>query len=189
MNLQAQQNLVEFMYQETQIHFLVTPNDKNVMVNATEMAKVFNKRVEDFKRLEGTEKFIEALLRSENSKFEHADVREQLTEKDVIYGTNKATFMHRKLALKFATWLDVDFDLWIIDTIDEILFSKIESIERAITFKQEKIKERDLLIEKAIRENNTDLLELLQLEKDIKITSSLENKAINELKNQYKMNI
>lgn len=113
---------LEFIYQENAIHFLVNPTDKNVMINATEMAKAFGKRVEDFRRLEGTQKFINALLKSENSKFAHADVREQITEKDVIYGTNKATFMHRKLAMYFAFWLDVYFQIWVIDTIDEIIF-------------------------------------------------------------------
>lgn len=113
---------LEFIYQENAIHFLVHPNNKNVMINATEMAKAFNKQVDNFTRLDGTEKFIEALLASENSKFEPSDVREQLTEKDVIYGTNKATFMHRKLAIYFAFWLDVNFQIWIIDTIDEIIF-------------------------------------------------------------------
>ena len=113
---------LEFIYQENEIHFLVNPNDKNVMINATEMAKPFNKQIDNFTRLEGTQKFINALLKSENSKFVPSDVREQLTEKDVIYGTNKATFMNRKLAIYFAFWLDVDFQIWIIDTIDEIIF-------------------------------------------------------------------
>ena len=39
---------LEFLYQETQIHFLFNPSDKNVMVNATEMAKIFGKRTKDF---------------------------------------------------------------------------------------------------------------------------------------------
>lgn len=113
---------LEFIYEETQIHFLVNPLDKNVMVNATEMAKLFGKQIDNFTRLEGTQKFIAALLKSENSKFVPSDVREQLIEKDLIYSTNKATFMNRKLAIYFAFWIDVDFQIWIIDTIDEIVF-------------------------------------------------------------------
>ena len=35
---------LEFIYQEKQVHFLVNPTDKNVMINATEMANVFGKR-------------------------------------------------------------------------------------------------------------------------------------------------
>ena len=116
---------LEFIYQDTEIHFLLG-NDKDVMVNATEMAKAFGKRIEDFKRLDGTKLFIKELLEHENAKFVHADVREQnikmLEENDIINTTNRATYMHRKLALKFAVWLDVKFELWIIDTIDKFLF-------------------------------------------------------------------
>lgn len=112
---------LEFVYQDTQIHFLFS-QDETVMVNATDMAKLFNKEIDNFTRLEGTKKFIKALLKSENSKFAPSDVREQLTEKNIIYATNKSTFMHRKLAVYFAFWLDIDFQIWVIDTIDKILF-------------------------------------------------------------------
>lgn len=115
------QNLFNCMYQDTVIHFLLE-NEGDVMVNATEMAKIFNKQIDNFKRLEGTQHFISALLESENNKFVPSHVREQLTEKDLIYGTNKATFMHRKLAIYFAFWLDVKFQIWVIDVIDEIIF-------------------------------------------------------------------
>ena len=116
---------LEFIYQDTQIHFLLG-NDKNVMVNATEMAKAFGKRIENFKRLDETKIFIKELLEHENAKFDSSHMSEQnlknLVEDDIINTTNKATYMHRKLALKFAVWLDVKFELWIIDTIDNFLF-------------------------------------------------------------------
>ena len=34
-------NTLQFNYNNNEIHFLVNPTDKNVMINATEMAKVF----------------------------------------------------------------------------------------------------------------------------------------------------
>lgn len=49
---------LEFFYQETEIHFLVNPNQKNVMVNATEMAKMFNKRMDHFLKADHAQKFI-----------------------------------------------------------------------------------------------------------------------------------
>jgi hypothetical protein len=30
--------------------------------------------------------------------------------------------MHRKLALKFAAWLNADFELWVFDVIEKIMF-------------------------------------------------------------------
>lgn len=113
---------LNFIYQDTEIHFLINPLDDNVLVNATEMAKLFNKQIDNFTRLSSTKKFISALLIYENSKFVPSDVREQITEIDIIYGTNKATYMHRKLALYFAFWLDIDFQIWVIDKIEKILF-------------------------------------------------------------------
>ena len=60
---------LEFIYQDTQIHFLVNPLDKNVMINATEMAKVFNKDVLDFMKNDSTKNFISEALKTENSRF------------------------------------------------------------------------------------------------------------------------
>ena len=37
----------QFIYQDTAIHFALS-NNKNVMVNATEMAKAFSKRIDVF---------------------------------------------------------------------------------------------------------------------------------------------
>ena len=42
---------------------------KNVKVNATEMGKIFGKKVEAFMRNEDTQNFIQACLKSENSRF------------------------------------------------------------------------------------------------------------------------
>ena len=52
---------LEFIYQETEIHFLVNPLDKNVMVNATEMAKLFGKETRVFLKTDHAKAFIEAV--------------------------------------------------------------------------------------------------------------------------------
>lgn len=129
---------IEFIYQDTQIHFLLG-NKGDVMVNATQMANLFNKRVDDFTRLESTEKFINALINN------HALLR------DYIITSNKkrGTYMHRKLALKFAAWLDINFEVWIIDTIEKIMFpendkKRKEDLER----KAELVLKKDEILEK-----------------------------------------
>ena len=176
---------LEFMYQENAIHFLVNPKDENVLINATEMAKPFNKQVDNFTRLEGTEKFINALLKSENSKFAPSDVREQITKKDVIYGTNKATFMHRKLAIYFAFWLDVDFQIWIIDTIDEIIFGNYKKHWEAHAI-QEQAKIDMETLKTTLLENPT--LETVQsyFEAETIFKTAKSNKAT-AIRNQLKM--
>lgn len=50
---------LEFLYQETQIHFLVNPTKNNVMVNATEMAKMFGKKTELFLKTKHAKAFIQ----------------------------------------------------------------------------------------------------------------------------------
>lgn len=109
---------LEFIYQDTSIHFLMD-NSNDVMVNATEMAKPFGKRVRDFERLDGTENYIQELLLDLNNS---ADVR--CYNREDVYNTNRkgGTYMHRYLAIKFAYWLDVKFEVWITKTIDELIF-------------------------------------------------------------------
>lgn len=105
---------LEFIYQDTQIHFLVNPLGKNVMVNATEMAKLFNKRTSDYLQNSSTKLFLEELqltLFSVNSECKLLENRGHM-----------GYYFHRLVALDFAAWLDVKFRVWIIDTIDSILF-------------------------------------------------------------------
>ena len=56
----------QFIYQDTAIHFALS-NNKNVMINATEMAKAFNKRIDRFTKSEHAKSFIERL----QNKIEH----------------------------------------------------------------------------------------------------------------------
>lgn len=110
---------IEFIYQENEIHFLVNPTDQNVMVNATEMAKLFGKDVREFLKLEGTKKYINSKLKSLNNDGNSP----QYTERDLIVTNKKAgTLMSRPVALKFAAWLDTDFEVWVFDIIDNIVF-------------------------------------------------------------------
>jgi hypothetical protein len=110
---------IQFIYQETQIHFLINPSDENVMVNATEMAKLFDKRIDVFLKANQTKKFIKALEKKLSSLPPNGG-NESL--KILETNTNLGTYMHRTLALKFAAWLDTDLEIWIYDTIEKILF-------------------------------------------------------------------
>ncbi|MFV8336416.1 KilA-N domain-containing protein [Flavobacterium sp. RSP29] len=182
---------VEFIYQDTEIHFLLG-NEKNVMVNATEMAKLFNKQIDNFTRLEGTKLFIQALLKLENSKIAPSDVRElnqkEMTESDLIQSKNGvATYYHRKLALEFASWLDVDFKVWIIDTIDEILFGKAKKVGDKISeaeLEKEKIKK---LIKEARDSRNETAIAILNSFDKLKEIEKEKKKSMTQFSNQYKM--
>lgn len=177
--MEQKSKALEFIYQDTQIHFLLG-NEKNVMVNATEMAKAFGKEIDNFLRLESTKKFITAFLKRENSKIIPSDVRGYLTEEDVIIGKKRGgTYMHRKVALKFAAWLDVDFEVWIIDTIDDLLFGHYKEHWDA-HIKQEKAKERMEEAKKKLLLNATqeDVVAYFRAESEFNAAKNEKTKAI-----------
>lgn len=98
-----------------------------IMINATAMGKVFGTDTEAFMRNQGTKEFIKACLKTENSRFL------SITKEEELYTSRQraGTWMHRVLALKFAAWLDPDFEVWVYVTIEAILFADIrERLQR-----------------------------------------------------------
>lgn len=88
----------------------------SVMVNATEMAKAFGKRPNDYLSLPTTNELIKAITRkSGNSE------NQIVTTKAGTPQFGGGTWMHEDLALDFAQWLSVDFKLWCNDRIKELL--------------------------------------------------------------------
>jgi hypothetical protein len=110
--------IVKFAYSEQEVEFDLSR--QNMMVNATEMAKIFGRDIEAFSRNESTKRFIYSALKTENSRFLGVKSRQ-----DLITSRQKSgTWMHRILALKFAAWLDPDFEVWVYLTIDQLLQSR-----------------------------------------------------------------
>lgn len=132
-------NILRYDFNGQSVEFNFTHG--NVMVNATQMAKLFDKQVTVFLRSEETKSFIAACLRSDNCHFSNVKTEEQL----VTINQRNGTFMHRVLALKFAAWLDPDFELWVFSTIDEILFGNLRLVEKSLR-------------ESAVRKNKMDAL-------------------------------
>lgn len=108
---------LEFIYQENEIHFLINPLDQNVMVNATEMAKLFNKRTDVYLKTQSTKEFIKELELSERP-----PNGGRSTVKIIDNRGHVGIYFDRRLALDFAAWLDVKFRVWVFSTIDEIIF-------------------------------------------------------------------
>lgn len=142
----------DFIYQETQIHFLMNSSE-DVTVNATEMSKAFpNKRMNDFISNKQTQDFVSLL--------------ESKTGIPVLLvnhgGANPGTWMNRKLALKFAAWLDPEFELWIIETIESLMFSNYDNHLKALSLQQQEIIYHDSLIRKATYEQNELALQIIE---------------------------
>lgn len=155
------------IFKENPITFVLDKNN-GMMVNATEMAKPFGRKVEAFMRNEGTISFINEALKSENSRFLNVKC-----ETDLIESRQKSgTWMHRVLALKFAAWLNPAFEIWVYSTIERILFGKHaqreESLERSLKFQNESKQ----LKEKA-HKTGEDFTRYLDLERQLKYEKSL----------------
>lgn len=122
--------------------------DNGMMINATEMAKVFDKQVKPFMRNDNTQEFVKEALKSENSHFLGIE-----KEADLYFSRqNVGTFMHRVLALKFAAWLNPAFELWVYSTIEKMLFGK--HVEREKSFERTIILQREMS-ELEAKENKT----------------------------------
>ena len=172
---------ISCLYHQMEVNFLLNPFNSNIMINATQMAKIFGKEPKDFLRLDCTKKFIEIL---ENRNYIVADVpryNDEITS-EIVYSNNKAgTFMHRKLALKLSSWLDVEFEMWVYDTIDNILFGNYKKHWEAHTL-QEEAKERMLLLKEQMLTNPTAemVLDYFEQERIINATNTEKRKAIKD---------
>jgi hypothetical protein len=117
------QQIQTYKFNDSEISFDIAT--KKVMVNATDMAKPFGKEVARFMENDNTKKFIESCLNTRNSSFLGVEnVDDLFTSKQ-----KSGTWMHRVLALKFAAWLNPDFEVWVYQTIETLLFSHAQFVD------------------------------------------------------------
>ena len=159
----------KFVFKNTEIDFQFDKKN-NVMVNATQMAKIFGKHVSHFTDNELTQKFINASLNKRNSVYLNIKIEEDLINSKPRSGT----FMHRVLALKFAAWLNSDFEVWVYKTIDFILFDYYKRLEESLK-ESAKRKNRIEEIEEKLQ-SKVEYQELKRLEVQEKQASYIRNK-------------
>ena len=113
---------VAFSYEGKEVNF----NDRQgtVMVNATQMGKLFKKQPKDWLRLKATEDFLNALNESREADMPNAlfEVERPLVE-IVRGGTNQGTWMQEDVALEFSRWLSPAFAIWTNKHIKELLLN------------------------------------------------------------------
>lgn len=163
---------LEFIYQDTQIAF-VLGNEKNVMVNATEMAKAFGKETRVFLKSDHAKAFIEIAKRAPNG-------AQIIQDK----GRN-GIYFERRLALKFAAWLSPEFEFWVYDVIDDILFGSAKAVGKKLTEKEKAKKELDQLIMDAYEQKNEFAISILNKMQEVKNLEKESNKEFSNLKKQY----
>lgn len=105
----------------------------HVYANANQMAYGFggSKKLADWKRSENTKRYIEALEKHmENS---HMLIKSE--KSNVEYGGG--TWIHEKLILNFARYLNVEFELWCDEQIETLLREgKVELQPKPMTIQQ-----------------------------------------------------
>ena len=95
---------------------------EDVMVNATEMAKPFNKRPNDWLNLQSTKEFLRILsITKKNGNSENQLVKTVVGSPE----NGGGTWLHEDAAIEFARWLSPMFAIWCNDRIKELLMTGI----------------------------------------------------------------
>ncbi|MBL4833655.1 MAG: KilA-N domain-containing protein [Pseudomonas sp.] len=111
--------VIPFHYQGKPVRF-----NAEGWINATDVAKRFGKRPADWVRLPASERYMAALARALGL---DTDVGKShfglvMAEKG---GKAQGTWLHPKLAVAFARWLDEDFAVWCDLHIDALLHGEL----------------------------------------------------------------
>ena len=117
--------IVPFDYQGQAITF-----NADGWINATVAAASFEKAPNEWLRLSSTDEYIEKLA---NRMAESNTVKSRITLVITRRGntSNSGTWLHPKLAVKFARWLSVDFEIWCDEQIDSLVRGDVSSWKHA----------------------------------------------------------
>lgn len=100
-----------FHYREMPVEF--ESIDGQLYANATAMCKPFGKTPYEWVRSERTARYMGALRKNPEATYELVITRNG--------GESPGTWIHEKLILKLAAWLNVDFEIWCDEKVSELL--------------------------------------------------------------------
>jgi len=168
---------LEFLYQEAQIHFLVNGTQKEMMINATEMAKPFGKRLDHFLRSQHAKSFISEIEKRNEFTPNGGNSLAKILESR---GQN-GTYFCEELALKFAAWLDPAFELWVYSTIKDITFGRYRKHAQAEEMENEATKEMEAMKHKLLNDPDKEsALRYFQAEKKKKKAKNLKQRVLRQ---------
>ena len=223
-------NVLHYIYNGKTIDFSLA--DNNIMINATQMAAAFEKRVDVFLKTDHAQSYIKALEKAYNSPNFNIKLKDNLppnggslgqkegqntpnlppnggsleqnqgqntpnlppfggrSESKIIKTINgKATWMHRLLDLKYAAWLDVEFEIWIYTTIDRLLLGHFRELKEATT---EKLLAQQALEDKRkelLRKHPNDFAEFLAIENKLNLSNKRRARALKESLNALQLEL
>lgn len=147
------QNIITRNYLGNNIQFKMV--DGHVYANATSMCKAFGKEVKNWTRLYQTQELVDELKRS-------SDVSHDLIViKQGGKATEQGTWIHEKLVLDLARWLNVKFRVWCDEQIVTLLRDgKVEIKQKPLTPAEFLLQQAQLMVEMENR--------VTEVEKDVK---------------------
>ena len=173
-----------------------------VYANATSMCRVFGKEIRRWNALDSTKNYIRALTKKVS------------TELVIINqgGIEQGTWIHERLVIKLAEWLDINFEIWCDEQIatlireGEVSIKQLDSymiddpVERAekwiLEYKEKEQLKLEVVAKTEIIEEQKPLVELAEerLSKDecvsiTDVTRTYELKEVNLLNGLSKMDI
>lgn len=119
---------VKFNYEGKDIAF--KDQKGSVMVNATQMGKLFNKRPKEWLRLDSAKEFLKALKDSQGADVPLGLFQDENLVQVMHGGDNRGTWMHEDVALEFSRWLNPIFAIWTNKHIKELLLKGSTSINQ-----------------------------------------------------------
>ncbi|MDF3917516.1 KilA-N domain-containing protein [Salinicola salarius] len=123
-------NIIPFPYQGQAIRFT-----HDGWINATDIAKRFGKLPNEWLRLPETQRYIGALAHALNAGESRNLVR-------AARGRSGGTWLHPKLAVVFARWLDVEFAVWCDMQIEALIHGEPDAWRR-FEITQERLDEQN----------------------------------------------
>ena len=114
---------------------LIAFDFENEFVNATDMLKSFpEKKMNNFLRSKQTKAFIKVL-----------ESKTQISVLDVKHGgASPGTWMHKRLAYKFAAWLSPEFENFVFEVFDKVVTEKLKNQQRQLDYFWDKSDLKDL---------------------------------------------
>ena len=149
----------------------------------------------DFLRTDATKKLIDCFCSDENF-YKIINVGEdnmpRQERKNYIVtvkanGKNAGTYMHRYLAFEFAVWLEPNFKIWILHTIDEILFGNAKILGTKIIDVEQSKHKIEQLRQQIIASQKETAIQLLENIDLLKKNQYQKTKALAAFSNQCKL--
>lgn len=147
------QNVITKNYLGNNIEFKMVEGE--IYANATSMCKAFGKEVKNWTRLEQTQEYVAELKRSSDMSHDLISIKQGGKANE------QGTWIHEKLILDLARWLNVKFRVWCDEQIATLLREgKIELNKKPLTPAQQLLMQAQYLVDVENR--------VSEVEKDVK---------------------